>query len=292
MKTAKIYITIAASAIVVGVVGGVLIKRYVVDPDIIYDGDTSSLEENAEELLRRYEEYKGSNPENAFTASELINIGLEKYRTRENCYSFGIGTAHTVVEQQIRNFQIKRGAEYFEESISTSSMVSIAKRMKQTGKSGGVTLYNGTATDVEVGNYNVTPESYTQEEYINLLGRSLDKMFIYTISSSTVTESKVEKVDGNFVINVDLDPMFGTVNYKTQMKNISGLDKLPKFTYVKLKFTFDSDMLIKELNVDEKYEASMYSMTVPITNEINYYYYPDQVMNIPQDNENLDYSRR
>ena len=292
MKTANIYITIALSAVVVGTVGGILIKRYGTDEDIVYEGDTSSLELNAEELLRRYEEYKGNTPENEFTATELINIGLEKYRTCENSYSYGIGTAHTVVEQQIRNYQIKNGEQYFEESISTSSMVSLANRMKQTGKTGDVTLYNGTATDVEVGDYSGTPTTYSQQDYINLMGRSLDKMFIYIISNSTVMNSNVEKQDGNYVIDVELDPTFSTVNYKSQMKNISGLDKLPKFQYVKLKFTFTSEMYLKTMSVDEKYEATMYAMTVPITNEINYYYYPNEVMNIPQDNESLDYSRR
>ena len=292
MKTANIYITIALSAVVVGTVGGVLIKRYAMEEDIVYEGDTSSLELDAGALLKRYESYKGNSPETEFTATELVNIGLEKYRTCENSYSYGVGVAKTIVEQQIRNYQIKNGDEYFEESISTSSMVSIANRMKQTGKTGDVALLKGNATDTEVGDYNVTPIVYSQSDYATLMGRTLDKMFIYIISNSTVTSSQVNKQDGDLVIDVDLDPTFATVNYKLQMKNISGLDKLPKFEYVKLKFTFDSEMYLKTMSVDEKYEATMFAMTVPITNEINYYYYPNQELTIPADSESLDYSRR
>lgn len=287
MKTPIIYILIITGALGVGIGGGFAAKKLFGEEEIVYEGDASSYEVNGAEVLRRYEKYTGSSPETDFTAAELIGIGLEKYRNCDYCYSYGVGTAHTMVEQEVRNFQIKNGDQYFEESISSSKVVSIAKRMKQKGKDGDILLYNGRAIDAETGDYNVAPVTYSQSDYANFLGRTLDKMFIYLIGDKTVLDSKITKNDG-YVVKVSLDPTFATSNYKLQMKNISGLDKLPKFEYVNLTFTFDKDLNLKTLDVDEHYQATM-GFTVPITNEISYKYFSNVEMKIPADDEALSY---
>ena len=289
MKAAFVYFLIAAGALTVGTTGGIVVKR--LSGEVVeYEGfNSDSLELDSEQTLNRYGSYKGNNVEKDFTAAELITVGLEKYRRCENSYSYGIGTANTIVSQSIRNFQIKNGDDYFEESISKSSFVSLADRMTQHGKDGQISLYHGSAANEETGEYTDNARVFEQQDYVDYLGKTLDKMFIYIISNVTVTDSEINKDNSEYKINVSLNPDFATYHYKYQMLNISGLDELPSFEYVNLKFTFTEDMMLKHLSVDEKYSAKM-GFKVSITNNIEYSYFPNQYMKIPSLNEKLNYS--
>ncbi len=291
MKTPIIYISIVASALVVGAAGGFVAKKTLGGEDISYDSnsDIDSIKVDSKQLLRNYQSYGGNAPEKDFSAMEIVNIALEKYRQCEYSYSYGIGSAKTIVSQEIRNYQIRNGNEYFEESISYSSMVKLADRMTQTGLDGDVTVYYGKASGAESGTYPIEGNVYTQEDYSNLLGRTLDEMFIYIISNKTVLESEVNRVNEQILVKLSLDPVWSTYHYKYQMKNISNLDSLPKFNYVNLTYTLSSDLSLIYLDVDESYEASM-GITVSITNGIHYEYFPNQKLEIPSINEALNYS--
>ena len=109
-KTLIQYSIIAVCAIGVGVGGGILLKRKLGPVEIDYSGfDSNSFQADSKALLKEYE----ANPDKEFTAAELVNIGLEKYRQCENSYSIGVGQASTIVNQSIRNFQIKNGNSYY-----------------------------------------------------------------------------------------------------------------------------------------------------------------------------------
>lgn len=291
MKTPVIYISIIGTALVVGAAGGIVAKRILGGEVVQYgDFDPNSIEANSSQMLSAYESYTGNSPEKDFTPVQLINIGLEKYRQCEYSYSIGKGTAKTIVSQSIRNFQIKNGDEYMEESISMSSMVKLSNRMIQHGKDGDITLYKGEATGIESGTYPSNGVLYTQDEYVGTFGKTLDKMFIYIVSDSTYIEGDIKKDNDNYIVTVSLDPNFSTYHYKYQMLNISGLDYLPPFEYVKLTFTLDNSMTLRKMQVDEKYQASMSGLSVGITDYIEYDYYPNQIYKIPSLDENLDYS--
>ena len=289
MKTPVIYISIAATALGVGVTGGIIAKRMSGEVVDYGDIDTNALELDGPTMLQKYESYKGNNIESAFTAPELVVAGLEKYRSCEHSYSVGKGVASTIVSQSVRNFQIRNGDDYFEESISKSSMVSLANRMTQHTKEGNVTLYKGSASSDEVGSYSNNGKEYEHSAYKEYLGKTLDEMFIYIVSNMTTKDGKIEKDDDKYVITLDLDPDFSTYYYKFQMKNISGLDELPTFSYVKLIFTFDKDMWLEHLHVDESYKAKM-GVSVTIIDAFDYYYFPNQEMAIPELDTQLDYS--
>ena len=289
MKTIVIYGIIVAAALSAGAAGGIIYKRMSGEEVDYGDFDANSLELDAAKTLERYEKYKGDSPQDKFTPAELITVGLEKYRRCEYSYSVGIGMANTIVDQTIRNFQIRNGDDFFEESISKSDMVKLADRVTQHGVDGQVVIYRGQAVTDEVGSYTDNGKAYEQEDYINYLGKTLNQMFIYTISNITVTDGKTEKTNDGYMINVDLNPDYATYHYKYQMQNISGLDELPVFNYVKLKFTFDKDMMLKTLNVDEEYRAKM-TVKVTIKNTINYKYFPNQKMEIPTLDKPIDYS--
>ena len=282
------YPIIALVAIAVGVGAGVFAKRKFGQEQIDYSNfDATAFSADSKELLRRYE----ANPKASFTSAELVNIGLEKYRQAENSYSYTVGTAKTIVSQTIRNAQIKNGDKYFEEQISRSSMVSLANRLEQTANEDKVTVYKGSATGDETASYSGEVTEYNLEGFKNFLGRTLEEMFIYTISDDTAfDDSKTETLNnGNIRVYVDIDPEIATYYYKIQMKNMSNLDSLPTFEYVRLTYTFSSDMTLLHCHTDEKYQASM-GMTVSITNTLNTYYHANEYLKIPELNESFDYS--
>ena len=281
---------IAVVAIAIGAGAGIFVKRKFGQEQIDYSNfDANAFTMDSKELLERYK----SNPNGSYTAAELVNIGLEKYRQCENSYSFTIGTASTIVNQSIRNAQIKNGNKYFEEAISKSDMVSLAHRAETTDGSGTTKKFDGKAESVESASYNGSSKSYTDEEYKNYLGKTLQEMFVYTISNETVyDDSSVEKLsNGNIRVYLNLDPDISTYYYKIQMKNMSNLDSLPTFNYVKQTYTFKSDMTLLHCYIDEKYQASM-GMTVSIQNTLHNYYHANEYRKIPELNESFDYSTK
>lgn len=271
---------------VAGVTTGIVLKHRFGQVEIDYgDFNPENYRMDSKALLKEYQK----NPNKNFTAAELINIGLEKYRACENCYSIGIGTADTIVNQTIRNAQIKVGNHYFEESISYSSMVNVANRVDQVGDN-SITLNKGKATASEEVTYKNDTTTYKAEDYKKSWGKTLDEMFIYLISNETVLEgSKIEKGEDTIRVTVNLDTDISTYYYKVQMKEISNLDRLPVFAYLTHTYTFSKDMTLLHCTVDEKYQASM-TVTATIRNTIDYYYHSNVVMNIPKENETINYS--
>lgn len=273
---------------VVGVTTGIILKRQFGQEIIDYgEFDPENYRMDAEALLKEYKK----NPKKNFTAAELINIGLENYRSCENSYSIGVGVASTIVNQTIRNAQIKRGEHYFEESISYSKMVNVANRVDQIGESNDISLNKGKANGSEDAQYSDNVTTYKADEYKKAWGKTLDEMFIYLICNETVLEegTSIEKNDDYIQVNVNLDVDIASYYYKCQMKEISNLDKLPAFEYLKHTYTFDKNMMLVHAFMDEKYQASM-GVTASIHNTIDYYYHANEVMDIPSEKETIDYS--
>ena len=288
VKAILVYSLVGLFVVALGVSTGVILKRTFGATDIDYTGfDPESYRMDAKELVKQYEK----NPNKNFTPAELVNIGLEKYRQCENCYSIGIGTASTIVNQTIRNAQIKVGDHYFEESISYSKMVNVANRVDQIGEHEDISLNKGKATGSEDVTYKNEVTTFKADDYKKAWGKTLDEMFIYIISNETVieSESKVEKKDEQIKVTISLDPDISTYYYKLQMKEISNLDKLPVFQSLHHTYIFSEHMDLEYCLVDEKYQAQM-GVTASIHNIIEYYYHPNVVIEIPKENENVDYS--
>ena len=292
-KTPIIYISIILGSLVIGGLGGLAAKRLFGEKNYEIQGfSADSLSEDIPGLMARYNSYQGSNIVRDFTPAEMINIGLENYKSCENSYSMGIGSSNGIVLQTIRNFQIRNGNSYFEESISDSSFVHLAKRMVQEGKGGDVVVYNsGNITSPSTAVYTDNGVTYSNEGYKAYLGRTLDEMFIYIISNKTVLSGDVStNEEGDYVIQISLETMFATYNYKTQMKNISDLDSYPNFDYVNLTFTLTKKMMLKRLHVNESFKATKMGMSPTMVNDITYYYYANEVMELPTLDQNLDYT--
>ena len=287
----KTWVIITMTFVLLAVVGattGIILKRQFGQEIIDYSGfDPENYRMDGKALLKDYQK----NPHKNFTEAELINIGLEKYRECENCYSIGVGNASTIVNQTIRNAQIKRGNHYFEESISYSKMVAVANRVDQIGEDNNISLNKGKATGSEEVTYKNDTTIYKAEDYKKAWGKTLDEMFIYLISNETVLKdgSKIEKNDDQIKVTVNLDPDISSYYYKIQMKEISNLDRLPGFEYLTHTYIFAKDMTLLYCKVDEKYQASM-GVTATIHNTIDYYYHANESIDIPNETETIDYS--
>ena len=295
-KTLLTYLLTIGIAAAAGAGTGVVLKRTVGPIDEQYPPgfDPKNYVADINGIMSRYNALsdKSINGVRSFADSEVVNIVLEKYRTQEYCYSIGIGNAYTIITQTIRNAQIKNGDEYFEEQISYSNMVNVAKRSLQSGVGGDVKLYNGNASAPEKASYPNSPSStYTASKYKNYLGKTLDEMYIYIISEKTTLESSRNIKGDEVTIKLELNPNLSTFYYKTQMKNISGLSNLPPFSEVKLTYTFSKDLDLKHLSVDETYTATKEGIPVPAEthNIIEYYYHPGEVKDIPSSSESIDY---
>lgn len=282
---------------VAGAGTGIVLKRTVGPIDEHYPPgfDPKEFSPDVESIMDKYNKLsdKTISGVRSFSDSDVINICFEKYRNQEYCWSVGAGNANTIVTQAIRSSQIKNGSEYFEEQLSYSSVVALAKRSLQHGKNGNLETFDGGCINPETASYSETPsKSFTKEEYKEYLGKTLDEMFIYIISEKTVLDSSRTIKGDDVTIKFNLNPNLSTFYYKTQMQNISGLSNLPPFSEVKLEFTVDSDLNLKHLAVDETYTATKEGIPVPAKthNIIDYYYHAGEEMGIPPYNENINYS--
>ena len=293
------YLIIGASCLVVGGTAGIVAKR-LLGQEVVDDSGFNPEKYNVDSaaLLKRYENYTGTTPEREFTQSELVNIALEKYRRSENSYSVGIGLAIAksvgiTVVQEIRSAQVKNGDSYFEESASKSDMVPCAYRFYQEGADGEVDSYEGSdvAKDATYATYTNTPKHYTHDGYKKAWGKTLDEMFIYIVSGKTVMSSEpLERNGSDYVITLNLNVDTSTYYYKYQMVTISGLSSRPVFTLEKLKYVLTKDLELKQLTCEEEYSASMAGISAQTTATLNYYYFPNYEIKIPELNERIDYS--
>lgn len=293
MKSAFLsYLLIVAITGGAGVTAGYIGKKLLGGVNEIIVGDPEANQADSKELLKRYNE----NPSlvNSFKPVDLVNIACEKYRQEENCYSYGTGVGETIVSQTIRNYQIKNGNSYFEESISNSSMVHVANRVLQEGDKSTakkVDLYKGEAKSATTATYPTTPKSYEPDKYKNMMGKTLDRMFIYILSEQTVIadKCKTEKTEDGYKVTLQLDNEFATPLYKFQMKNIAGLDGYPSFNNLTHVYTLDNELNLKKYVVDETYSATM-GLTVTVHNSIEYTCFPGEYLKIPELNETLNYT--
>lgn len=293
------YLIIGASCLVVGGAAGIVAKR-LLGQEIVDDSgfNPEKFKADSAALLKRYENYTGSTPEKEFTQTELVNIALEKYRRYEHSYSIGIGLAIAksvgiTVNQEIRAAQVRNGDTYFEESSSKSDMVACAYRAIQIGADGELDGFEGSdvSKDATRATYTNNPKHYTHDGYKKAWGKTLDEMFIYIVSSKTVMSTEPLSRNGtDYVITLNLNVDTSTYYYKSQMVTISGLSSRPVFTLEKLTYVLTKDLDLKQLTCEEAYSASMAGISAQTTSTLNYYYFPNYEINIPELNERIDYS--
>lgn len=298
MKTVVLYSIIGASALAVGVGGGVIYKRCIAAPtENIVGFNPDACKPNAEELFKAVE--KAGSPKAAvdkLQPYELVNYSFERYKQNEKSVSFCVGLADTAVKQYVRSAQIRNGSQYFEEQISKSSMVGVAKRMFQDGEEKDTKIFHETGSgDVVVdennayASFNSDPQVLSYKDYKTAWGRNLPDMSVYLIAPSTINEQKVVKENGGYKVTLSLIPIKGAYNYRFQMKTISNLATEPSFSLLDLTYWLDEDLNIIRMNEHSAFVATMVGISAPVDNNINYYYFAGKEMKFPELNEKFDY---
>lgn len=299
MKSIVLYSIIGASAIAVGAGAGTVYKRCFVAPSEKIEGfDPNNCKPNAEELFKKVE--KAGSVKNAvqqLKPFEIVNYAFEKYKACEYNVSFCTGMAKTIIDQEVRSAQIKRGTTYFEEQISKSSMVGVGKRMLQEGEKADTKIYNETGSaDVYIEgtsvhtNFKSEFETVPYESYKEAWGRNLPDMSIYLIAESTVEKQEIAETDKGYKVTLELQPQKGAYNYRYQMKTISGLDDYPSFQFLNLTYELTKDLEMRAMTEKSKFHALM-GVSVDIENTINYYYFPNEQSEIPEITEDFDYAK-
>ena len=131
-------------------------------------------------------------------------------------------------------------------------------------------------------------ESNTFAEHENKWGKTLDRPIIYIISSQTVTGETLTESDGNYVIDLDLDPIKSVQRYKKQMISISNLEDEPTFHSVHVRFTLDGDLNLNKFEVKEAYTVYVFgknNSTATLTQE----FYRESDEQIPGLHDNYKY---
>ena len=144
--------------------------------------------------------------------------------------------------------------EFFNESISESAFVKVAKRFYQSNDV--VDIYDGSIESDSngiSGEYQ-EKEEFTVEQYEETWGKNLSQPVIYIISSKTTLEtSSITTSDNGYTISLDLDPLTSVIRYSKQMIQMSSLSNAPEFTKVHVEFEVDKDLNLLEMNVTEAY---------------------------------------
>ncbi len=298
MKTAVLLSIIGGSALVVGAGAGVIYKRCIVEPvENIVGFNPEACKPNADELFKAVEKagsVKAATEQ--LQPFEIVNYSFEKYKQNEYSVSFCTGLADTAVKQYIRSVQIKRNNSYFEEQISKSSMVGVAKRMLQEGELEDTKVFNETGSgDVIVdGNdahatFKSEPVVYKYNEYKEAWGRNLPDMAIYLIATSTVEKQELVKDGDGYKVTLSLQPTKGAYNYRYQMKTISDLATYPTFSLLDLTYWLDENLNIVKMNEHSKFTATMVGVSAGVENDLMYYYFPGKEMKFPELAEKIDY---
>lgn len=288
-KSTVITISGIVVALLIGGTTGALLGINLSPKGVDYSG--VSVTENNQKAL--YDEYL-KNPKDPleYKPYELANIAFYKYSLNEYTRSDIKSSAVSLGVTQVTNGQsIKNGKTSFNESVSYSSFVKVAKRFYINDDK--VEIYNGELSNTEQGlsgKYS-EHEDLTVEQYKDKWGKDLSNPIIYTITEETTLDtSKITKQeDGGYLIALDLDPLKSVTRYVKQMIEMSSLSNNPEFDYVHVEFSLDSSLNLLEMNVKEAYYVWVFGKNYTEATLNEKFYVLNEAPTIPQLNEVVYY---
>lgn len=261
---------------------GVDVSKYAID----YDG-----------LLSKYNSMSStSDYSKEMTACDMANTALYIFYNHDKWESQGYGkTSFNVMgisgDQEIRSTFIRDGSNFFEESLSKSSIVQAAWRMYEDHSKGNesvVERYKGVVNkDVYDSKFDTsTKTQYTRDEYYNYAGRYLDGIpCIYIISDKCLATddqkttsgipTSVTKNSAGYTIEIELDPNITVKNYVLQMQTTADLAGAPYFKFVHLTLQTDLKLNLISMTNYEAYYAKTTAgagsnMTAKVTTYFSY----------------------
>lgn len=222
----------------------------------------NNFEADVNAALAKYESVQGKGEyKDTLTVDEMVNISYALFEKEEQTWTRGVGAsvAMGLVEQKIFSTTVHDHEKFFEESVSTSNIVTIYDRMFQEGDQ--TVTYWGSNAD-----YASHPAvSYPNDEYKKMMGRYVSTALVYIVSPKTVLYDEslsgkpttgVREDGDDYIVEVELSPKYGVINYQAQMKTISDLANRPPFDYCHLTVTMGKDLTLKRMVTYEKYVAT------------------------------------
>lgn len=295
------YSMLGAFAVVLGVGAGFAgacafkepLVQHVANGDSYQVGDAYLLEALA---LYNGAKEDGTPLQEVLTPDQAVNLAYSFYSEAKQGKAIGVGISDAgIAKQTIQSCSIKSDGKYFEESNSLG-IVNIYNRMYEEGDN--TKTYWGSSSD-----YASHPEeTMSNEEYADLMGRTVSDPLIYIVSPKTILNGDTLSGDpstgiyakGNgYTIEIEMKSedgmMPGIANYQKQMKTISGLKSYPVFEYCHLTIETDADLNLISMTTHERYQADMGFIKSKCTGTLTTHYSTSDV-SIPSLNDQIDYS--
>lgn len=300
-------IPVTVITILGGWVGGVFVvsnlnSRPPIDVD---DKKIEALDNKAKAEANKYntltaEQKLPENIVNVLTPAELTNVALRFTGNETNFQGITIGyvDAESIIpiRQEVNSYSIKHGEKGFFESLSASLFVKLAYRFYSQTAYDNVKQYNGTYSGDPRGEAtwgDQVVKTMTKQEYATAWGAPLDRPLLYLICNDTTLKdpekpSSAKYEDGEIKIDLNLVPIDASLRYVLQMRTMSDLEEYPVFDSINLKFSIDTSLKIKQVDIDEQYTAKKFSLSTPshgvLTKKFTY-----ENMDLPKLNEHCNY---
>lgn len=255
------------------------IRRPIVPPRPPED-ELDKLEDDQEALMSKYMAHYFDSPTqllDAFTPHELVNISINHVKQADDYISIHKGYADAfIVHQPINACYLKNSSDYFGKSNYFSEYVSKSLVKSAACRSYGNDLnyrYRMAKDDNVIDEFSAKWTACEEEKVNNVtyrksFGSCLDRPLSYIISNQSIIKDQCyatydadKKV---FNVELNLDPVNSTRRYVLQMVRNGGLETDPVFESLNLKFIINyEDMVLTELNIDEKYTVLQYGLNIP-----------------------------
>lgn len=279
--------SVSVVAISIGTGLGIFFGQEFLGPRTDYDAyDLNYYEDDIGDLYNRYQ--NSSNPLVDFKPYELVNIAYHEFEELTSNYVVTDGDINaSIINQTLCSVSIKNDGMYFNESISSSSMVQVAKRFYQ--EDGLVTTYDGgNIIEGKKATWNEENKSVDNlKDYEEVWGKTLSRSSIYIVSSKTVLNSTIEEVDDGYLVSIDLDPVTSVLRYVKQMAKMSNLSRKPQFDKVHMEIKLNDNMQLIERVVNESYTVYMMGAHQSNATIIDKYY--QNQIDIPTLDDNFEY---
>lgn len=278
--------TVSTIAICAGIGLGVYFGNGYFDK-VNYNYDVNALEDNISKIMSKYE--KSNSDYSSLNAIEMANVGIYQFANKTYTSSSAIGEVRAEITQTICTSSVKKDNSYFNESISASSLVKVAKRFYQNNNS--VSIYEGSIKDTTSATWNESSkQDFNLEQYETEWGRTLSRPMIYIISSKTVINyEKSQNENGDYIVSFELDPIKSVVRYVKQMSKMSNLSKPPQFTSIYINLTLSNNLMLKESNIKEEYSVYMFGNHKSVSTLQEKFATHDEPVSIPDLNTDCNY---
>ena len=194
--------------------------------------------------------------ENAAIALGVIR-DIGKYNT-EMTGDINANIGFMTYVQNMKDIKIVNGDEMYQESVSVSSMVSVAQQ-KYIQDNNEIFLVRSAD---QVSDQNVTWSDeitpISEETYTNTYGLLPNGISPYVVSKNTILSAEVvEESENKYVYTYELDPETAPAYYRRQVKTLSGSQKNPLFHSVQLTIEMDKDWKPIKITMNENYDISI-----------------------------------